>query len=112
MQHFLPTGKVLPSDRKSSSFRQDTNECPTSLFLNAFQSQRNLKNHNSPLSSSKYLRITTNFHLKVTTHHKASRTTLLSLCLTAPTLGCSSKLHPSNSNLNPNRRETKSSKKV
>ncbi|KAI5526306.1 hypothetical protein TVAGG3_0277410, partial [Trichomonas vaginalis G3] len=33
------------------------------------------------------------------------------LCLTAPTLGCSSKLHPSNSNLSPNRRETKSSKK-
>ncbi|EAX80749.1 hypothetical protein TVAG_194630 [Trichomonas vaginalis G3] len=57
-----------------------------------------------------YLRITTNFHLKVTTHHKASRTTLLSLCLTSPTLGCSSKLHPSNSNLSP--RETKTSKKV
>ncbi|EAX76500.1 hypothetical protein TVAG_543800, partial [Trichomonas vaginalis G3] len=42
-------------------------------------------NHNSllsNLSSSKYLRFTTNFHLNVTTTHKASRTTLLlSLCL-------------------------------
>ncbi|EAX73179.1 hypothetical protein TVAG_322210, partial [Trichomonas vaginalis G3] len=49
---------------------------------------RKLQNHNSllsNLSSSKYLRFTTNFHLNVTTHHKASRTTLLlSLCLTSP----------------------------
>ncbi|KAI5507371.1 hypothetical protein TVAGG3_0673490 [Trichomonas vaginalis G3] len=98
--------------------------CPNPWLFQQFQSQSKSKrdqefeeglNHNSPLSnlsSSKYLRISTNFHLKVTTHHKASRTTLLSLCLTFPTLGCSSKLHPSNSNLNPNRRETKSSKKV
>ncbi|KAI5504318.1 hypothetical protein TVAGG3_0627960 [Trichomonas vaginalis G3] len=57
-----------------------------------FPNQRNLKHqplHLSNLSSSKSLhQITTNFHLKVTTnfHYKASRTTLLSLCLTSQPL--------------------------
>ena len=37
---FLPTGKNFPDNLKKFSFRQDTNECPTFLFLNAFQSQK------------------------------------------------------------------------
>ncbi|EAX83371.1 hypothetical protein TVAG_462240 [Trichomonas vaginalis G3] len=53
---FLPTGKVFPDNWKSSSFRQDTNECLTSLFLNVFQSQKNRQpQHHNRLTKTKHL---------------------------------------------------------